>query len=64
MTWSLVTAPDERRFCCVVTEGVRCDKRSAFLITGASGSLDDYTITCVDHLDLARQSGDVVTPLA
>jgi hypothetical protein len=63
VSWSLITTPDEREFCCVVTRGTRCDKRSAFLITGASGALDDYTFTCAGHLELVRQWGDVVTPL-
>ena len=63
VTWSLITAPDEREFCCVVTGGIRCDKRSAFLITGASGALDDYTFSCTGHLALVRRSSDVVTTL-
>ena len=64
MTWSLVTAPDERERCCVVVAGVRCEQRSAFRVGPKDGEFDDYTITCADHVGLVERPGDQVTPLA
>jgi hypothetical protein len=64
VTWSLVTAPDERERCCVVIGGVRCEQRSAFWVGPEGGELDDYTITCADHVVLVERPGDRVTPLA
>ena len=60
MTWSLVTAPDERERCCVVIDGVRCEQPSAWRVGGADGALDDYTYVCRDHVVLVRQPGDVI----
>jgi hypothetical protein len=34
VTWSLVTAPDERERCCVVEGGQRCTLPSAWLVCG------------------------------
>jgi hypothetical protein len=64
VTWSLVTAPDERERCCVVIAGVRCEQRSAFWVGPKDGALDDYTVTCADHVGLVERPGDRVTPLA
>lgn len=61
MSWSLVTAPDERERCCVVVDGKRCELPTAFEVRGAGGELDDYTFTCADHLELVRRPGDVVS---
>jgi hypothetical protein len=56
--------PDERKFCCVVIDGMRCHRSAEFEIRGAGGELDDYTFTCAGHLELVRRLGDVVTPVA
>jgi hypothetical protein len=49
MSWSLVTASDERERCCVVEDGARCERSTEFEIRGAGGELDDYTFTCIDQ---------------
>jgi hypothetical protein len=61
VAWSLITAPDERKLCCVVTDAVRCDRATEFEVRGAGGELDDYTFTCAGHLELVRRPGDLVT---
>lgn len=64
--YRLVTAPDERARCCVLTNGERCARPSAFRITGADGALDDYTYVCTQHraeLESELRPGDVVTPV-
>jgi hypothetical protein len=61
--WSLVTAPDERRRCCVVVRGQRCEHATSFRVGGADGALDDYTFVCRCHLELVRRPGDVVMSL-
>lgn len=58
MTWSLVTEPDERERCCVVIDGVRCEQRTAWRISGQA--LDEYTYTCGDHVELVRGAGMAV----
>lgn len=63
MSWSLVTAPDERDRCCVVIDGARCELPAAWIVRGAGGALDDYTCVCGDHLELVRQPGDTVERL-
>jgi hypothetical protein len=59
----IITVPDERKFCCVVIDGMRCHRSAEFEIRGAGGELDDYTFTCAGHLELVRRLGDVVTPV-
>jgi hypothetical protein len=58
MTWSLVTAWDERERCCLVIDGSRCSQRSAIRL--ADGAWDDYTFVCADHVELVRRPGDVI----
>ena len=60
VTCSLVTAPDERERCCVVVDGVRCSRPTAWIVRGAGGELDDYACCCADHLELVRRPGDGV----
>jgi len=62
MTWSLVTAWDERERCCLVMDGSRCSQRSAVRL--ADGAWDDYTFVCADHVELVRQPGDVIEPIS
>jgi len=57
MSWSAVTAPDERECCCVVVDGVRCEQPTRFRIAAADGALDDYTYVCADHARLVRGPG-------
>ena len=54
-TWHLETAPDERVRCMFVADGVRCERRTEWLI----GSLADlaYAYLCGVHLDFVRQPG-------
>jgi hypothetical protein len=59
--WTLVTAPDERERCCLVTGGERCVQPTAFRIAAADGALDDYTWTCARHVELVSGAGYVVT---
>jgi hypothetical protein len=61
VTWWLVTAPDEQRRCCMVTDGQRCAQRSVFRVASADGALDDYTYVCADHVHLVRGAGYAVT---
>ena len=60
MSWSLVTAPDERHRCCLVIDSKRCERPSAFRIASEDGALDDYTYTCERHLHLVDGPGYVV----
>jgi hypothetical protein len=50
VTWSLVTAPDERERCCLVVDGVRCGHPTAFRVAREDGTFDHYTYTCNDHV--------------
>jgi hypothetical protein len=59
--WSLVTAPDEQRRCCLVLRGRRCEHVTSFRVAGPGGALDDYTYACRCHLELVRGLDDVVT---
>jgi hypothetical protein len=61
VTWSLITAPDERERCCVVESGKRCPERTAYRVAAASGELDDYTHCCERHLELVSGPGYVAT---
>ena len=61
--WSLVTAPDEQRRCCLVLRGRRCEHVTSFRVASADGVHDDYTYVCRCHLDLVRRTGDVVISL-
>ena len=61
VSWSLVTAPDERERCCVVVDGKRCELPSAFRVASEDGALDDYTYSCTRHLHLVSGPGYVVT---
>jgi hypothetical protein len=61
--WSLVTAPDEREHCCVVQDGARCTRPTAYKVAAIDGSLDDYTHVCEEHLALVRRDSDVVTSI-
>jgi hypothetical protein len=62
--WSLVTAPDEQRRCCVVVQGQRCEHATSFRVTGADGVLDDYTYVCRCHLEVVQRPDDVVISFA
>jgi hypothetical protein len=54
-TWSLETAPGERERCMFVGDGLRCKRRTEWLI----GSVSDmaYAYLCGAHLDFVRQLG-------
>jgi len=58
MTWSLVTAWDERERCCLVIHDARCSQRSAIRLS--DGAWDDYTFLCADHVELMRRPGDLI----
>jgi hypothetical protein len=58
MTWSLVTAWDERERCCLVMNGTRCSQRSAIRLS--DGALNDYTFLCADHVELVRRPSDMI----
>jgi hypothetical protein len=60
VSWSLVTAPDERERCCVVVDGARCSQPTMWIVRGAGGELDDVTHACAEHLELVRRLGDTV----
>ena len=64
VSWSLVTASDEQQRCCVVIDGERCEKPTAWRVASADGAWDDYTYTCGGHVELVRRPDDVVTPIA
>jgi hypothetical protein len=61
VSWSLVTASDERSRCCVVIDGVRCEYRTAWLV----GDLAElaYAYVCGDHLELVRLPGQAAEPV-
>jgi hypothetical protein len=61
MTWWLVTEPDERDRCCVVRDGARCERRTAFRIESTDGAWDDYTYVCRDDVELVSGPGYLVT---
>ncbi len=63
MPWSLVTAPDERERCCVVIDGARCEQRTAWVVRGPGGEMDDYACVCGDHVELVRRPGDTIERL-
>lgn len=64
VSWSLVTAPDERERCCVVDEhGARCEQRTAWIVRGPGGEMDDVTHVCGDHVEIVRRPGDTVERL-
>jgi len=54
-TWHLETAPDERELCMFVADGVRCERRTEWLI-GSAAALA-YAYLCGVHLDFVRQPG-------
>ncbi len=55
-SWRLETAPDERERCMFVGDGVRCERRTEWLI----GSVIElaYAYLCGVHLDFVRHPGD------
>lgn len=62
----LVTAPDERERCCVLIQGERCRRPTAYRFASADGALDDYTYVCAeDRAMLESELGTryVVTPV-
>ena len=62
----LVTAPDERERCCVLTNGERCRRPTAFRLASVDGALDDYTYVCAQdraRLESELGPGYVVTPV-
>jgi hypothetical protein len=61
--WTLITAPDERERCCVLHEGRRCERPTAFRVAGPSGALDEYTYVCAQDLELVRRPDDIVTSI-
>ena len=61
--WPLLTAPNERERCCVVRDGVRCERPTAFRVAGAGGTIDDDTYVCAQDLKLVRRPGNIVTPI-
>lgn len=63
MTWSLVTAHDEQRRCCVVIDDRRCQRATAFRVAAVDGALDDYAYVCAEHRALVAGPGYRVTPV-
>lgn len=53
--WHLETAPDERERCMFVADGVRCERRTEWLIGSVAELV--YAYLCNVHLDFVRQPG-------
>jgi hypothetical protein len=61
--WSLVivTAPDEQERCCVLVDGQRCERPTAYHVASMDGVLDDYAYVCTDDLQLVSRALYAVT---
>jgi hypothetical protein len=59
--WSLVTAADEQERCCVLVDGQRCERPTAYRVASMVGALDDYAYVCTDHLPLVSGASYAVT---
>lgn len=57
MSWTLVTAPDERHRCMVETDGTRCERPTAWLVGDPRG--DAYAFVCEAHVELVSGLGVV-----